>query len=486
MSRYPPYTALFMMRAEAARRVRDAADGGIEMSRILVVDDEPSILNVLATLLRKQGHEVVPSGGGEGAIELVRKESFDLMLSDIKMEPVNGLELLRAMRDANPGTSVILLTGYGSIKTAVEAMKGGAFDYVTKPFKVDELLLTVDRALRYHDVMNENVQLKEQLEGRYRLENIVAQSASMRKVCDMIERVAPTDATALIIGESGTGKELVAKAIHAYSKRKGKPFVPVNCAAMPEPLLESEMFGHVKGAFTGASAQKEGLFEAAAGGTIFLDEIGAMPLSIQAKFLRVLQDKHIRKVGGTESYPIDVRVIAATNEPLERKIDKDEFREDLYYRISVIPITIAPLRDRREDILPLVSVFVHNESRAESEKIGIDQAAQQVLEAYDWPGNVRELENAVRHALTFAKDNRIRREDLPAKVLDAVGHLGADAAQREAEDFRGKSLKAFLRSKEREYVKAVIGKMDGDKAKAAEALNISLATLYRKLPEGGE
>jgi two-component system, NtrC family, response regulator PilR len=456
------------------------------MARVLLIDDEPSILNVLATLLRKQNYDVTPTSDGRKALELIRSEKFDLLLTDIRMEPVNGLQLLEEMRAAQPQAGVILLTGYGSVKTAVQAMKGGAFDYVTKPFKVDELLMTVERALDYHNVLVENVDLKKKLEARYRLDNIVAESDSMRKVCEMVERVAPTDATVLIVGESGTGKELIAKAIHSNSRRAEKRFVPVNCAAMPEPLLESEMFGHVKGAFTGASSDKVGLFESANGGTIFLDEIGSMPSSIQAKFLRVLQDKQVRKVGGTENIEVDVRVLAATNEPLEDKIAKEEFREDLYYRISVIPIRIPPLRDRPDDILPLVSVFLNREIGENGEAPALEADAQHVLESYNWPGNVRELENAIRHALTFAKDGAIRREDLPAKILDSMEGGAEPIRASRIEDFRGKSLKAFLRTKEKEYLSAVIESMEGDKEKAAKALKISLATLYRKLPEHGE
>ncbi len=458
------------------------------MPRLLIVDDEPSILNVLATLLRKQGYEVVPEGNSEIAVNLIKQEKFDLMLTDIKMPKVNGLQLLAEMTKHHPQTAVILLTGYGSVQTAVEAMKGGAFDYITKPFKVDELLMTVKRAMDYHNVVEENVDLKAKLESRFRLDNIVAVSDSMRKVCEMVEQVAPTDATVLIVGESGTGKELVAKAIHTSSRRKDKKFIAVNCAAMPEPLLESEMFGHVKGAFTGASVDKTGLFEAANSGTMFLDEIGAMPQSIQAKFLRVLQDKQIRKVGGTDSTTVDVRVVAATNEPLENKIKLNEFREDLYYRLSVIPIEIPPLRHRRDDILELASFFIQRiqQEKNETELPIIEADARNILEAYDWPGNVRELENAIRHAATFAQNNIIRKENLPAKILSAVGNVTVSSTKTQVEDFRGKSLKAFLRAKEKEYLSAVIGNMSGDKEKAAKALKISLATLYRKLPEAEE
>jgi DNA-binding NtrC family response regulator len=452
------------------------------MARVLLVDDEPSILNVLSTLMKSEGHEPVPVRGGEKAQDLMLAERFDLMISDIRMSPVDGLQLLRTAHRERPSMAVIMLTAYGSVETAVEAMKEGAFDYVTKPFKVDELLITVQRALEFTKVRSENEELRKQLETRYRFENIVAESPAMRRVCEMIERVAPTDATVLILGESGTGKELVAKAIHAYSARKGRKFLPINCAALPEPLLESEMFGHVKGAFTGAASNKEGLFESAHGGTIFLDEIGSMPASIQAKLLRVLQDRQVRKVGGNESVAVDVRVIAATNDRLERLIEEQKFREDLYYRLSVIPIELAPLRNRREDILPMVNHVIRREIRDHSKLPSIDPEAQEILEKYSWPGNVRELENAVRHALTFVREGRITKDVLPAKILAAVAS-GAVALPAMAEDLKGKSLKAFLRAKEREYLGQVLASFGGDKEQAAKALRISLATLYRKLPE---
>jgi DNA-binding NtrC family response regulator len=435
-------------------------------------------------LLRKQDYEVEPVSSGTVALEKIKAEKFDMLLTDIRMSPVDGLELLRSMCEFQPQAPVILLTGYGSAQTAVDAMKGGAFDYVTKPFKVDELLLTVKRALEYHNVMLENTVLRNQLDAKYRLDNIVATSDSMRKVCDMVERIAPTVATVLVMGESGTGKELIAKAIHSYSNRRDEAFIPVNCAAMPEPLLESEMFGHVKGAFTGASADKMGLFEAADGGTIFLDEIGSMPMSIQAKFLRVLQDKEIRRVGGTKSIKVDVRIVAASNESLEGMIEKGTFREDLYYRISVIPIVIEPLRKRRKDILPLVSYFIQQEKKPGSETPRMGMHAQRTFESYNWPGNVRELENAVRHALAFSSDNKITRDNLPVKIINATEDVGSENdADKMIEKSRWKSLKAFLRHKEKEYVSNIIEKMGGDKEKAAAALNISMATLYRKLEE---
>jgi len=452
------------------------------MARILLVDDEPSILSVLGTLMKVEGHEPVPVRGGEKAREMSESDRFDLMISDIRMSPIDGMELLRLAHSARPDMAVIMLTAYGSVETAVEAMKAGAFDYVTKPFKVDELLITVKRALEFTRIRTENEQLRKQLETRYGFENIVAESTAMRKICEMVRRVGPTDSTVLILGESGTGKEVIAKAVHASSARKGRQFLPINCAALPEPLLESEMFGHVKGAFTGATSTKEGLFQAADGGTIFLDEIGSMPASIQAKLLRVLQDRQVRKVGGTESMSVDVRVIAATNDRLERLIEENRFREDLYYRLSVIPIEIPPLRERREDILPLVDHILRRDVLPGAAAPQLESDAQVLLERYSWPGNVRELENAIRHAMTFARDGRITKDDLPAKI--ASGHV--PAVPSGDDDIRGKSLKAFLRQKEREYLSKVLDGYNGDKEQAARALKISLATLYRKLPDEPE
>ncbi len=451
-------------------------------TRILLVDDEPRILSLLNSLLKRENYEVTSMQDAAKAIELIRSDSFDLLISDVRMSPVDGMELLKAARQSQPSMSVIMLTAYGTVETAIEAMKLGAFDYVTKPFKVDELLLTIQRAVEYGRALSENVDLKAELIGRYSFENIVAESAAMRNVCEMIKRVAPTDTTVLISGESGTGKELVARAIHTHSRRRDKRFVAVNCAALPEPLLESEMFGHVKGAFTGASANKEGLFETAHGGTLFLDEISSMPMSIQGKLLRVLQEKEIRRVGGTSNIAVDVRVLAATNTNLENLIKEDLFREDLYYRLSVIPIEIKPLRERREDIIPLVFRTLRNEIGEGREMPRLTPETRAALEEYPWPGNVRELENAIKHAITFAQDGRITLEVLPPKIAAKAHGAARPAGEKNTDSGRAKSLKAFLREKEREYLEQVLSAADGDKEKAAQALKISLATLYRKLP----
>ncbi len=452
------------------------------MSKLLLVDDEPSILSVLTTLLKAEGYEVTGALGGVKAKELLQSEDFDLMLSDIRMSPINGMELLKLAHQEKPAMGVIMLTAYGSVETAIEALKLGAFDYVTKPFKVDELLITVQRALDYRRALTENEDLRAQLNTKYQLENIIAESTPMKNVCEMVKRVAPTDTTVLIYGESGTGKELVAKAIHSNSHRKNNNFLAVNCAALPEPLLESEMFGHAKGAFTGASSEKKGLFETAEGGTIFLDEIGAMPLSIQGKLLRVLQEKEIRRVGSNQNVPINVRVLAATNKPLETLMQEGSFRQDLYYRISVIPIEIKPLRERPEDIMPLAYHIIQSETPEDQTPPHITSETAAILESYQWPGNVRELENAIKHALTFTEENKITKNVLPPKIA-ATPITGQSEIPSNLEATRAKSLKAFLRSKEKEYLFHVLEHTKGDKEQAAKALNISLATLYRKLPD---
>ena len=457
------------------------------MANLLVVENEPALLGLLSTLLKGEQHEVTQAKSGEEAAALLEKQSFDLMLSDIRMGRMDGIELLRRAREMVPAMPVIMLTAYGTVSTAVDALKLGAFDYLTKPFKIDELLHTVRRALEYNRAIQENVVLKAQLETRYRMGNIIAESSSMQKVCEMIRRVGPTDATVLITGESGTGKEIVAKAIHASSTRKDKLFLPVNCAALPEPLLESEMFGHVKGAFTGADTHKAGLFEAAEGGTIFLDEIGAMPVSIQSKLLRVLQEREVRRLGSTQYIPVNARVLAATNDDLRGRIQQGLFREDLFYRLSVISIEIDPLRKRKEDILPIAFSFVRKETPEKEKPPVLSREVCDRLESYDWPGNVRQLENCIKHAMTFGNHQEIRLEDLPAQILDAPRQDSPASKAILAQNLENAaSLKAFLRDKEKEYLSQILERTGGDKEAAAQKLNISLATLYRKLPNSKE
>ena len=453
------------------------------MTKILVVDNEANILSVLSTLLKAEGFDVVATREGEKARDLMRSEHFDLMITDIRMKPVDGMQLLKIARMEAPTMAVIMLTAYGSVESAIEAMKLGAFDYVTKPFKIDEILITIQRALDYNKALTENMDLKAQLGARYEFDNIVAESEPMRQVCEMIERVAPTDQTVLISGESGTGKELVAKAIHMHSRRRERKFLAVNCAALPEALLESEMFGHVKGAFTGASSDKEGLFEACNGGTIMLDEIGSMPLSIQGKLLRVLQEKEVRRVGSNQNVMVDARVLAATNSNLEDDIKAGLFREDLFYRLSVIPILVRPLRERRDDILPLVFHFIREEMPEAQNLPTVEPEVCDILSRYNWPGNVRELDNCVKHALTFAKNNKITPQVLPPKIVnESMTGGAAETMESFGDDGVWAPLKSFLRDKEQAYIEHVLSRVEGNKEKAAAALKISLATLYRKLP----
>jgi DNA-binding NtrC family response regulator len=456
------------------------------MARILIADDDPTILSLLNKILISKGYEVQLAENGSVAEKLLQSEQFDLLISDIKMEPVDGMQLLRNTRKLRPSIGVIMLTAYATVSTAVEAMKEGAFDYIPKPFKIDELLETVKRALEYQHLLSEQISGDAHIESKKYFGNIVAESEGMVNVCEMIKRVAPTKTTIMVTGESGTGKELVAEALHSFSARSSAPFLPVNCAALPETLIESELFGHVKGAFTGANANKDGLFEASRGGTLFLDEINSIPHSLQSKLLRAIQNKRIRQVGGTDEFDVDVRIIAASNQNLENLVKAGEFREDLFYRLSVITIDIPPLKQRPEDILPLAQHFISQEMEGGEFPV-MDNAVLAILQSYIWPGNVRELQNVIQHCLTFMKDGKITKETLPSKLIVSYEeNPSAQSAAVTGEFEKGKSLKAFLRAKEKEYLKNVINTMGGDKVKAAQELDISLATLYRKLPEEKE
>ncbi len=453
------------------------------MAKILIADDDPTILSLLNKILISKGYDVKLAENGSVGEKMLKSEQFDLLISDIKMEPVDGMQLLKRTRQMRPHVGVIMLTAYATVATAVEAMKEGAFDYIPKPFKIDELLETVKRALDYQKSMAEQISGNTAIESKKYFGNIIAVSEQMINVCEMIKRVAPTKTTIMITGESGTGKELVAEAIHSFSARSEGPFLPVNCAALPETLIESELFGHVKGAFTGANASKEGLFEAARGGTLFLDEINSIPHGLQSKLLRAIQNKKVRKVGGTEEFDVDVRILAASNRNLETMVKEGTFREDLFYRLSVISIDIPPLKQRPEDILPLAQHFIALEMDG-AEFPTIDNAVLSILQNYIWPGNVRELQNVIQHCLTFLHDGKITKETLPSKLIVSYEeNPGAQNAALTGEFEKGKSLKAFLRAKEKEYLKTVIDSMGGDKAAAAKELDISLATLYRKLPE---
>ena len=448
------------------------------MSKILIVDDEPRILLLLQSLLKANGYVVETARDGNAALDIVRKGGVDIAVTDLRMAPMDGMTLFHEIKAMAPEIPVILLTAYASVETAIEAMKNGIFDYLTKPFKVDDLIACLKRAEEQVS-KSATTAAKPEHPVRYRFENFIASSPLMMNVCDTIQKVAPTAATVLINGESGTGKEIIARTIHRNSTRAKRPWVAVNCAAIPENLLESEMIGHVKGSFTGAVADKEGLFEAANGGTLFLDEISSMPLILQGKLLRVLQEKEIRRVGGTKSIPVDVRVIAASNANLEEAVVKGTFRSDLYYRFAVITIDIPPLRKRPDDIIPLARHFIRAEYGSAGPAPEISADAAKALIAYEWPGNVRELENAIKHALTFYHSGEITCDLLPPKILEHK----AKSEQVASSGNTNASLKSFLKQKEREYIEQILNNTGGDKEKAAETLKVNLSTLYRKLSD---
>jgi len=454
------------------------------MAKILIVDDEARILLLLQSILRANGYEATTAKDGLEALEHVKKDTFDLIITDLRMAPMDGMTLFREVKTLFPALPVILLTAYASVETAIEAMKSGAFDYLTKPFKVDEMLAAVRRAIEHSTKSSAAVIATDpNAPLRYQFENLIASNSAMMQVCEMIQRVAPTVATVLINGESGTGKEVIARTIHNTSLRKDKPWVAVNCAALPEPLLESELFGHVKGAFTGAVVEKEGLFETANNGTLFLDEISSLPLLLQGKLLRVLQEKEIRRVGGTKNIPIDVRVIAASNTNLEQLVVQGTFRADLYYRFAVITLDIPPLRDRLEDILPLARHFIRSEAAGFKVPPSLSPEAADVLVSYKWPGNVRELENAIKHAVTFLQDDLITPELLPPRIVSRAHEAQAQQAAQPNASGSNTSLKGFLKLKEKEYLEKILCSTHGDKEKAAQTLQVSLATLYRKLSD---
>jgi len=436
----------------------------------------------MKSLMKANGFDVETAKDGPSALEIVKRGEIQIVVTDLRMQPMDGMALFNEVRAFNPDIPVILLTAYASVETAIEAMKSGIFDYLTKPFKVDDMLACLRKA---EEKLRKNASVVSTSAAeplRYRFENFIATSPTMNEVCETIARVAPTAATVLINGESGTGKEVIARAIHKSSTRAGKPWVAVNCAAIPESLLESEMFGHVKGSFTGAVEDKEGLFETANGGTLFLDEISSMPLLLQGKLLRALQEREIRRVGGTKDIPVDVRVIAASNANLEEAVVKGTFRSDLFYRFAVITIDIPPLRERPEDILPLARHFIAEEVGPGKPVPGISEAAAKIMLAYNWPGNVRELENCVKHALTFLQSGDITPGELPTRVTE---HKAPDVtASVQAQDVAASaSLKSFLKQKEREYIGQILNAAGGDKEKAAETLKVNLSTLYRKLSD---
>jgi len=442
---------------------------------ILIVDDEASVRTSLEKVLSKAGYVTKTAATGNEAIKILTKKPTDLVLSDLKMPDGDGMHLLREIKTKNLNTEVILLTGYGTVEKAVEAMKEGAYDFITKPFKKAVILSTVERAIERQTLTQENKYLKTQLGKKSDFDEIIGQSRALRDVLEMVDRVAPLVSTVLITGASGTGKELVARAIHRKSPRHNKRFVPINCAAIPENLIESELFGHVRGAFTGAMRDKDGLFKVAHGGTIFLDEIVSVPLNLQVKLLRAIEQKEILPVGSTNPEIIDVRIIAATNKNLANEVDKGNFREDLYYRLNVVGINIPPLKERIDDIPELVEHFVEFYSAQLNKRIKeIDREVMAALMDYEWKGNVRELENTIERAMILCDGDTLSLEHFPK--LD-----GGKSNSRSLNH----DLKSSVRQFEQDTILKVLEKADYDKTKAAKALGLSLSSLYRKITELG-
>ncbi len=446
---------------------------------ILVIDDEAIMRDVIVRLLEKAGYAVEAVTSGEAGLSRLAEQEFDLVLLDLMLPGMGGLAALDKIFESQADIQVVMITAYASIENAVTATKAGAFDFVTKPFKNDELLLVVKNALEKRQLELENRQLRETLERRDRFQDIIGKNEQMQRIFALISRVGPRRSTVLITGESGTGKELIAKAIHNCSERSGGQFVAVNCGTIPFDLLESELFGHVKGAFTGANASKQGLFEIADGGTLFLDEIGTLPLETQAKLLRVLQEREFRRVGGLDNVKVDVRILAASNTDLKEAVEKGEFREDLYYRLNVINVRIPPLRERKDDIPLLAEHFMQQfceENRTGS--LTLEQGALRVLMEYDWPGNVRELENVIERAVVLAPPESSISEDLfPREILQSSSLSFNDLDLGP----NGASLKELVLEYERHLITTALKKTEGNQKQAAEMLRVNPTTLNEKL-----
>ncbi len=449
------------------------------MARILIVEDDLNTLSGLVEIIKDEGYETTGVKSGKKALRLLEQGQFDLMLTDLRMPGMDGLELYQQSLPQHPEMKTIVMTAYSSVKDAVDAMKKGVYEYLTKPLNLDELFLTIKKAVQEKQIIEENVQLREQIKRSYRFENIIGTSKSIYEIFKKIEKVARSQSTILIRGESGVGKELVARAIHYNSARANKTLVEISCASLPETLLESELFGYDKGAFTGAVTNKKGRFEIADDGTIFLDEIGDISENVQTKLLRVLQEKEITHLGGTESIPVNVRVIAATNRNLEEALKEGRFREDLYFRLNVIPIRIPPLRERKDDIPLLLEHFVKKSCQENNRQImKISEEAVSSCMNYDWPGNVRELENAVENAVVLGEGDVILPEFLPLTVYsDFNTDLHKNLISGSGDD----SFRKKIEYAERMIIKDSIDKADGNKSAAAKNLKISLRTMRYKI-----
>lgn len=442
--------------------------------RVLVIEDEKSMRDVLKILLEEEAYEVTSASDGEEGIELIKRDIFDVVITDIKMPKVNGFGVLKKAKEISPNTIVIMITAFGTTESAIEAMKQGAYDYINKPFKIDEIRLVVKKAFEKKRLREELSFLREKIQSSFRLENIIGKSPKMQELFKLITRVAQSHSTVLITGESGTGKELVAAALHNLSPRKNKNFVTINCATFPEGLLESELYGHIKGSFTGALYNKVGLFETADKGSIFLDEICEMSLSLQSKLLRVLENGTFRRVGGTTDIKVDVRVISATNKNILAAVSSGTFREDLFYRLNVVPINLPTLRERKEDI-PLLIEFFLNKFSADNKKISPE--ALRIFISYPWRGNVRELENMLERITLLSDKAVITPEDIPAEITMAKDDLGV---QSEIGD-EGLDLEKIIEKIEKDYLKKALEKSNGIKTEAAKLLNLSFRSFRHRL-----
>jgi two-component system response regulator PilR (NtrC family) len=456
------------------------------MARILVVEDDQSLREVLSLFLAKSSHEVTQAADGDTAIRLLEDEEFDLVATDLKLGRATGLDVLTRCKEVAPQTEVILMTAYSTVETAIEAMRRGAFDYVGKPFKLDEISITIDKALEKRALSLENQRLKRELSDRYRFDSIVGKTARMRQVFERITRVAPTKTSVLITGESGTGKELVARALHFNSPRKDRPFIVVNCGAIPDALMESELFGHMKGAFTGAHTTRHGLIEAADKGTVFLDEIGELSLAMQVKLLRFLQEHRIRMVGGVNEIPVDVRIVAATNKDLGLEVEKAKFREDLFYRLNVVRIHMPPLRERVEDISYLVHHFLEKFRKELNRDVrGLAPDVMDLVMSLRFPGNVRELENLLEHAVTFASGPLITMDALPEHLRVAPPPKIAPEDDVATVPPEGLDIEGRLADIERRILLNGLKRTNGVRKDAAALLGISFRSIRYKLTKYG-
>jgi two-component system, NtrC family, response regulator AtoC len=455
----------------------------VRRQKILVVDDEQLIRWSLEQNLKKQGYEVFTAGSGEEALRLVREESPELVLLDIQLPGINGLETLERIKEYDEEITVIMVTALGVLETAVKAMRLGAYDYINKPFNLDELAIVIKKALETGQLKREVAHLRSEQTRKYGITNLIGQSQHMQNVLAMVEKIARSDAsTVLIQGESGTGKELIAKAIHWESARAEKPFMAINCAAVPETLLESELMGYEKGAFTDAKVQKKGLFETADGGTIFLDEIGDMEPGMQAKLLRVLEERAFRRVGGTKEIPVDVRIISATNKDLLKAIEEKTFRNDLYYRLQVIPIFLPPLRERRDDILPLAEHFIQHFNREFGKNVrGISKMAEKFLSDYPWPGNIRELKNIIERAIILENEETLLLEHLPQELVAKTGLSGSGGPA----GFRLPPEGIDIEDVERELIRQALEISEGNQSKAARKLSLGIDAFRYRMKKFG-